>query len=195
MGIAFRGLLCYYGSRFFLIFGKGRWIVGFKNKKIIKDNSFEPIELNEWNVQAIFERCLAKEDTREFISGMYASPITGFKVDECSIVTFDKNKFLAEKRKINYLFGQLQAVHTKSQRPSLSDFLVSYSGKNWTSNKDAIIRLLYLGATNEQPAIDLFDNDAGNVTTSFYPIIRPTLSPKDPAFPEWWEQHKAEWEG
>lgn len=24
--------------------------------------------------------------------------------------------------------------------------------------------------------------------------ITPTLSPKDPNFPEWWEQHKAEWE-
>ena len=24
--------------------------------------------------------------------------------------------------------------------------------------------------------------------------ITPTLSPKDPAFPAWWEQHKAEWE-
>ena len=24
--------------------------------------------------------------------------------------------------------------------------------------------------------------------------ITPTLSPKDAAFPAWWEQHKAEWE-
>ena len=24
--------------------------------------------------------------------------------------------------------------------------------------------------------------------------ITPTLSPKDPAFPAWWEAHKGEWE-
>lgn len=24
--------------------------------------------------------------------------------------------------------------------------------------------------------------------------IKPTLSPKDPNFPTWWEEHKAEWE-
>ena len=24
--------------------------------------------------------------------------------------------------------------------------------------------------------------------------VLPTLSPKDPAFPAWWEEHKAEWE-
>ena len=45
--------LCFTGNRGIvgnensLIFGKGRWVVGFKNKKIIKGNSFEPIELNE----------------------------------------------------------------------------------------------------------------------------------------------------
>ena len=25
-------------------------------------------------------------------------------------------------------------------------------------------------------------------------IIKPTLSPKDPNFPAWWEAHKSEWE-
>ena len=36
--------------------------MGFLNKKpIIKTEGFQPLELNEGNVQAIFERCLAKE--------------------------------------------------------------------------------------------------------------------------------------
>ena len=25
-------------------------------------------------------------------------------------------------------------------------------------------------------------------------LVKPTLSPKDPNFPAWWEAHKAEWE-
>ena len=36
--------------------------MGFLNKKpVIKQEGFQPLELNEGNVQAIFNRCLAKE--------------------------------------------------------------------------------------------------------------------------------------
>ena len=150
------------------------------------------MDLNEGNVQAIFERCLAKEDSKEGILSEFTSTIIGFKEDEVGLVTFDKNEFFANKRKINYLFGQLQAVHTKSQRLSVLDFLMVYSGKKWTTDRITLMKLLYLGATEEQPTIDFFEPE--NFTTSIYPIVKPTLSPKDPAFPEWWEQHKAEWE-
>lgn len=30
--------------------------------------------------------------------------------------------------------------------------------------------------------------------TSFHAFPKPTLSPKAPNFPAWWEAHKAEWE-
>ena len=33
-----------------------------------------------------------------------------------------------------------------------------------------------------------------NDTTIISSDITPTLSPKDPAFPAWWETHKSEWE-
>ena len=156
------------------------------------DEHFNPLDLNEINVQAIFNRCLAKDGTKEFILSEFTSTIVGFKKDEVSLVTFDKTEFLANKRNINYLFGQLQAVHTKLQRPSVLDFLMVYSGKKWTSDRITLMKLLYLGATEEQSVIDFFEPE--NLTTSIYPIVKPTLSPKDPAFPEWWEQHKAEWE-
>ena len=42
--------------------------MGFLNKKpIIKTESFQPLELNEDNVQAIFNRCLATKDSVDFI--------------------------------------------------------------------------------------------------------------------------------
>ena len=28
---------------------------------------------------------------------------------------------------------------------------------------------------------------------AYVPFIKPTLSPKDPNFPAWWEEHKSEW--
>ena len=41
-------------------------MVGFLNKKpVIKQEGFQPLELNEDNVQAIFHRCIAKEGTPE----------------------------------------------------------------------------------------------------------------------------------
>lgn len=36
--------------------------------------------------------------------------------------------------------------------------------------------------------------DISNDTTIISSDITPTLSPKDPAFPAWWETHKSEWE-
>ena len=40
--------------------------MGFLNKKpVIRQEGFHPLELNEDNVRAIFERCLATKDTPE----------------------------------------------------------------------------------------------------------------------------------
>lgn len=39
----------------------------------------------------------------------------------------------------------------------------------------------------------LLTQENGN-TTRFMSAVKPTLSPKDPNFPAWWEQHKSEWE-
>ena len=46
--------------------------MGFLNKKpIIKAEGFHPIDLNEDNVQAIFNRCLATKDSVDFIGVHY----------------------------------------------------------------------------------------------------------------------------
>ena len=54
------------------------------------------------------------------------------------------------------------------------------------------MQLLYLGSSD---ALAIFSPLIAkwNGTTLNMPIT-PTLSPKDPAFPAWWEAHKAEWE-
>lgn len=38
----------------------------------------------------------------------------------------------------------------------------------------------------------LYDDRKSLVTDISH--LTPTISPKDPNFPEWWEQHKSEWE-
>ena len=55
-----------------------------------------------------------------------------------------------------------------------------------------MMQLLYLGSSDE---LTIFAPLAAkwNGTTLETPIA-PTFSPKDPAFPAWWEEHRAEWE-
>ena len=55
-----------------------------------------------------------------------------------------------------------------------------------------MLRLIYLGSAQSEKILNHFDAEYNGA--SFYALIRPTLSPKDPAFPAWWEAHKGEWE-
>ena len=72
------------------------------------------------------------------------------------------------------------------------DFYISYSGENWTAEKASIMQLIYLSAANDIKIINKFI--AKYQETPLCKAVTPTLSPKDPAFPAWWETHKGEWE-
>ena len=71
--------------------------MGFLNKKpIIKAEGFHPIDLNEDNVQAIFNRCLAKEGTpKENISkSILFSRTMGYDPRDELVINFDKKHYL-----------------------------------------------------------------------------------------------------
>ena len=59
--------------------------MGFLNKKpIVKTEGFQPIDLNEDNVQAIFNRCLAEDGTAETTaSSLYFSSLGWEKDSNC----------------------------------------------------------------------------------------------------------------
>lgn len=156
--------------------------------------SFTPLELNEANVQAIFNRCLAKEDSRE-ISYVALFPTThGYEAGAETQIQFDTAALVEKKREIEYLFGQLQEAH-RAERPkrlTLDDYNTTYLGSYWTSNKSALLKFLYLGVNPKILCIAPFRAESS--TSIMAPAVKPTLSPKDPAFPAWWEAHKGEWE-
>lgn len=110
-----------------------------------------------------------------------------------SVFDFDKQIILANKTNIQYLFGQLHSVHTQKAILTIEDFFENYLGNKWTSTIASLLELLYLGNCDEINLIHPFNARKGDITR-FMNTIKPTLSPKDPNFPEWWEQHKAEWE-
>ena len=159
-------------------------------------NQFKPQELNEANVQAIFNRCLAKKDTISIARAQLFLINMGYGGNEDIPIHFDKDLLLKNKRNIEYLYGQLYSVYAGTHSTvdrSIESFSKTYLGNNWTREYAHILKLLYLGATSEWPINIPFIKER-NDTTRISRHITPTLSPKDPAFPAWWEEHKAEWE-
>lgn len=160
-------------------------------------NQFKPQELNEENVHAIFNRCLAEiEDRKTTTLATLFPPELGYEDNPDAQVLFQTDALLQNKKNIEYLYGQLKEVHdeTPVRRVSFWDFSVAYSGKPWTQEEQAVLQLLYLGVNYHLLLIEPFwaKNDTSRIFKG--KPVKPTLSPKDPAFPAWWEEHKAEWE-
>lgn len=155
--------------------------------------SFTPLELNEGNVQAIFNRCLAKQDTKDITYSTLFPTTHGYKTEDEIQIQFDTAELLNNRQNIEYLFGQLQEVHHKhNKRMSIDDYNTTYQEKHWTSDKSALLKFLYLGVNPKIVYITPFRAESS--TSILSPQVKPTLSPKDPNFPAWWEAHKAEWE-
>ena len=152
--------------------------------------------LDEGTVQAIFERCLIRVNSKRKSEASLFPVVAGYIKNPEKLIEFDAEELLINKKVIEYLYGQLQEVHTSNPKKFLTidDYNTTYQGTNWTKDKATLLKFLYLGVSDEVRFIFPFSAVRNNV--SFITGERkPTLSPKDPAFPEWWEQHKAEWEG
>lgn len=159
-------------------------------------NQFKPQELNEGNVQAIFNRCLKNDNSKEVTRTALFTTLLGYSPEDEIVIAFDKNALLANVQNIRYLYGQLKSVHKvdrETKRISINDFKTTYQDALWTQNKSCLLELLYLGS-NSILALTAPFSKKNNNTTSISNDVKPTLSPKDPNFPEWWEKHKSEWE-
>ncbi|MCD7753071.1 MAG: hypothetical protein LUH41_00760 [Clostridiales bacterium] len=165
--------------------------MGFKNGKIIRTNGFTPIDLNERNVQKIFERCLADTNTAEKVGAILFPTVLGYSKEDEKFVLFDKAKIKKDKKSILFLYGQIASSHQKDLITTITPKSSSqkYTGEVWTRNNGIIMEFLYLGnAIGIVTPFDKETQDAGRVLTD------PTLSPNDPKFPEWWAKHKIAWE-
>ena len=122
--------------------------MGFLNKKpVIRQEGFHPLELNEDNVRAIFERCLAKPDSKKFSYATLFPTTHGYELGAEKQIQFDTVALVENKRSIEYLFGQIQEAH-RTKRPNnltLDDFNTTYLGNYWTDDKGILLRFLYLG--------------------------------------------------
>lgn len=161
-----------------------------------KTIGFRPQELNEGNVQTIFDRCLVKAESKEISRTILFPTQLGYSADDVLELQFDKEALLKNEKNIRYLYGQLAVVHSgncQTERVAFDKFAENYQGHTWSYSKYALMQLCYLGCNNGTALMYPFSKKDGD-TTILSKGITPTLSPKDPAFPAWWEAHKGEWE-
>ena len=153
--------------------------------------SFTPLDLNEANVQAIFNRCLATKDTpnADVQLSVLFKKVMGYDKDS-DPMAFCKSKIEQNKKNILYLIGQLDSVHRGSRVITAKESIFRYDGKQWATTNAVIGELYHLAEAADCMAP--FVKQSNRAMTE--PIVTPTLSPKDPAFPAWWEAHKGEWE-
>lgn len=151
--------------------------------------SFTPLDLNEGNVQAIFNRCISNGGEETTYAQVLQKALSG---KESALVRFSQERINANSKSISYLFGQLKAVH-KNERLMLLEYgIMSYTGTKWTTNPAMLLKLYELGMVNIN--MTPFSLQKNETLLTDISAIKPTLSPKDPNFPAWWEAHKAEWE-
>lgn len=166
-------------------------------QELIKQaNQFKPQELNETNVQAIFNRCLATEEEKKDVAScrfvrLFYKDYTGI---ESGDICFSRDKINKNRKNIEFLFGQLKNVHVPKENRlfTLQDAAVKYDGKRWTDDMECIFKFLNLASATGH--FSDFTREENTIYTDIATDVIPTLSPKDPAFPAWWETHKSEWE-
>lgn len=110
-----------------------------------KANLFTPLELNEGNVQAIFNRCLSNGGEETTYAQVLQKALSG---KESDLVRFSQERINANSKSISYLFGQLSGVHEQARLIPLEYGIINYKGEKWTTNAAILLKLYELGMAN-----------------------------------------------
>ncbi|MCD8381932.1 MAG: hypothetical protein LUC30_03315 [Clostridiales bacterium] len=166
--------------------------MGLREKygKKLEMQGFEPIDLNETDVDVIFKKCLADENTTEKECSYLFSREYGYSKESEESVFFDRKRINENRNNILYLLGQTHPCHYyREENVTPKTISQKYNGEIWTRNNGIIMELLHLArAIDELSPFNKATQDA------ILLIMKTTLSPNDPNFPEWWKEHKSEWE-
>ncbi len=169
--------------------------MGFKDRmNSYDDYKFRTNGLNEKTVQVFFERCLVTENTAEsdILPCYLFRKENGFE-ENSDPVYLDKQALRKMDKNIRYILGQTMAVHNGLSRIiSIQELLIKYTGTPWTTNTGIFTELLILGYLNG--CVNEIRKTDDSISTILGPVLKPTLSPDDPNFEAWWEDHKAKWE-
>lgn len=138
-------------------------------------DNFEKLELNEENVLRLLKDCIKTDSTRKSFSDNFYSDKLKSKAP---MLEFDIDKIGEHNKSINYLLGQLHAVHTHKETMSISYGIMDYKGNNWTKNNMALFALYYLGtASDNLPYFSQGNGGSLTVLEIQYHRLKPTFWP------------------
>lgn len=156
-------------------------------------NKFRPVEMNKENFDILFQACIADEHDEH--ADVYTADLFMGENKSGNVIRFSKHKLDAHKKTFDYLIGQFSLIHNPETMKmySLSKGNVLYTGENFTINvyrQFALLNMaLYFKVCSPIIVVDdeyLFHSSAAD--------IKPTLSPNDPSFEDWWRKHRKEWD-
>lgn len=146
--------------------------------------SFTPTNLNEENVNMLFKQCLATAQTQKPLRCILFQKEKGFPQDSRPIF-FDGDIIEEATPVIEFVLGQLKAVHQKESSITTTSVKTTYQNIEWTNNKNLIITLLHLAtAANLISPID-----AKTANMYFLKELFPTLSTSDQNYVKWEENN------
>jgi hypothetical protein len=154
------------------------------------EKNFKPLDLNVATVGRLFNNCLYTSESKNHTAAIFHQTSMGYPKDS-DPVFFDKDAIDANRDLINFLLGQLNDAHRGPLVEStVQTLFMKYAGEPWTKDGITLLKLIHLALANSSMAPFSAEKDR----TLLKSYINPTLSPKDPNFPEWWEQNKSKWE-
>lgn len=164
-----------------------------------EERGFTPIELTERNVNVIYRKCSANENTdpNDVVMNWLFTKKGGFEENE-GVFYMSKSKLQKNRNSICYMLGQLYDIHvTNDGFIYLKNFALNYNYEPWYQTSDineaqkTVYNLIALGTTalsdRGTPLITtLIKHEGGCIAAD----IMPTFSPKDHRFKEWSESEK-----
>lgn len=144
-----------------------------------------PIDLNYTEFERIYNDCLPKESSKNFLKVILQQKSDGFPNDSKPIF-FDKDKINEHKADIFYLYGQLASIHREQPFFFVINSIQKYDGTIWTDDQTSALLLLHLGMACGASSRMAPPQRSIYLSSD----LLPTLSPKDPNFEEWYKEYK-----
>lgn len=101
-------------------------------------------------------------------------------------ITFDKDKLKTETKNIEFLFGQLEAIHKKSPELTPKSAAIKYTGQSWTNDNAILMEFLHLATSS-----GIISQFIAKTKSAAIFKREPTLSPRDPNFDSWYKDYQA----
>ena len=144
-----------------------------------------PADLRPDLIDAIFKSAVATKTSKSVIKCILFKKENGFPQDSRPIF-FDEEEIKIITPKLEYLLGQVKAVHQNQKSITPQSAIKKYDDTTWLNNQNTLLSFLHLlcAANIVEPI------NAKTSNLDFIEEIYPTISVSDPNFLSWQEIHK-----